>query len=257
MNAPTHVSAPVAQKLRLRYRRTGRLRFASHRDFQRVFERAVRRAAVPIAFSQGFNPHPRISYAGAAPTGAASVAEYLEIGLTVMCEPERVMEALNEALPPDMAVLDIVEGQGKDFAERLEASIWRVELPQVTAAVALPAVEALLAAEKVEVERLTKDGKRTLDARAAVVTVRVADAPESTTDGPCAILEVVVRNGSPSVRPDDVLAALRVAGDLVPPVTPRATRLAQGPLLADGAVADPLGPDRSGESARTESLVEA
>jgi radical SAM-linked protein len=251
MNAPAHASAPIVQRLRLRYSRTGRLRFASHRDFQRVFERAIRRAGVPIAFSQGFNPHPRISYAGAAPTGAASVAEYLEMGLTVHCDPAKVMAALNAALPADMAVLDIVEGRVGALAERLEVGFWRLELPEVTAAAAEKAVSAFLAAPEVLVERLTKDGKRTLDARAAVISLRVESLELVPEIGPCAILDLVVRNGSPSVRPDDVLAALRLVGDLVPPVTPRATRLAQGPLEADGAVADPLGPDR------TEVLAEA
>jgi len=251
MNAPAHVSAPIIQRLRLRYSRTGRLRFASHRDFQRVFERAIRRAGVPIAFSQGFNPHPRISYAGAAPTGSASVAEYLEMGLTVVCDPQKVMEALNAALPADMAILDIVEGRVGGLAERLEVGVWRLELPQVTAAEAEKAVAAFLAAQEVLVDRLTKDGKRTLDARAAVISLRVESLEPVPESGPCAILDLVVRNGSPSVRPDDVLAALRLVGDLVPPVTPRATRLAQGPLDADGVVADPLGPDR------TEVLAEA
>jgi radical SAM-linked protein len=251
MNAPAHASAPIIQRLRLRYSRTGRLRFASHRDFQRVFERAIRRAGVPIAFSQGFNPHPRISYAGAAPTGAASVAEYLEMGLTVVCDPAKVMEALNAALPADMAILDIVEGRVGGLAERLEVGRWRLELPQVSAADAEKAASAFLAAPEVLVDRLTKDGKRTLDARAAVISLRVESLDPVLESGPCAILDLVVRNGSPSVRPDDVLAALRLVGDLVPPVTPRATRLAQGPLDADGVVADPLGQDR------TEVLAEA
>ena len=60
----------------------GRLRFTSHRDFQRAFERALRRAALPMAYSAGFSPHPKISYVGAAPTGTASEAEYLELAVT-------------------------------------------------------------------------------------------------------------------------------------------------------------------------------
>jgi radical SAM-linked protein len=66
--------APPVQRLRIRYAKRGRLRFTSHRDFSRAFERAVARARIPVAYSSGFNPHPRISYAGAAPTGAASEA---------------------------------------------------------------------------------------------------------------------------------------------------------------------------------------
>jgi radical SAM-linked protein len=70
---------PTAQKLRIRYAKRGRLRFTSHRDIQRAFERALRRARVPMAYSAGFTPHPKVSWAGAAPTGVASEAEYVEI----------------------------------------------------------------------------------------------------------------------------------------------------------------------------------
>src|SRR5687768_18378262 len=90
----------VVQRLRLRYAKRDRLRFTSHRDFARAFERAVRRARVPIGFSSGFSPHPKISYANAAPTGSASEAEYLEIGLTEPRDPADVQRALDEALPP-------------------------------------------------------------------------------------------------------------------------------------------------------------
>ena len=81
MPEPPVQQAPPVQRLRIRYAKRGRLRFTSHRDFSRAFERAVFRARIPMAYSSGFNPHPRISYAGAAPTGSASEAEYLEIGL--------------------------------------------------------------------------------------------------------------------------------------------------------------------------------
>src|SRR6202051_1833453 len=76
---------PVVQRVRFRYAKRGRLRFTSHRDFARAFERALRRANVPMAYSAGFTPHPKISYIGAAPTGVASEAEYLEISLTAGC----------------------------------------------------------------------------------------------------------------------------------------------------------------------------
>src|SRR6266498_3061345 len=86
---------PAVQRLRLRYAKRGRLRFTSHRDFQRAFERALRRAAVPMAYSAGFTPHPKVSYAGASPTGVASEAEYLEIALAELRDAEPLREALD------------------------------------------------------------------------------------------------------------------------------------------------------------------
>src|SRR5438874_4405269 len=105
------------------------MRFTSHRDFARAFERAVLRAGVPIAFSHGFSPHPRISYASAAPTGLASEAEYLEIGVRRRVEPDELRDALDAALSPGLDVLEAVEARGGSLADRIEASRWRLELP--------------------------------------------------------------------------------------------------------------------------------
>jgi radical SAM-linked protein len=231
---------PVVQRLRLRYAKRGRLRFSSHRDFQRAFERALRRAGVPMAYSAGFSPHPKVSYAGAAPTGVASEAEYLEIGLAERREPEDVRRVLDAALPPGLDVVEAVEAGTGSLADRLEASRWVVRLPGVGVAAAETAVSALLAAGEVVVERVMKDGVRRLDARAAVVAARVV--PDTESD--CGILHLVVRHATPAVRPDDVMTALREVAGLVPPAPPQATRMAQGPLLPDGEVTDPLEPDR-------------
>src|SRR5215510_8515148 len=104
-NQPEQTQAPVVQRIRIRYAKRGPLRFTSHRDFARAFERAIQRARVPIAYSQGFTPHPKISYASAAPTGVASEAEYLEIALRAEADPEQVRAALDAALPPGLDVL--------------------------------------------------------------------------------------------------------------------------------------------------------
>ncbi len=164
---------PVVQRLRLRYAKRGRLRFTSHRDFQRAFERAVRRTGLPIAYSAGFSPHPKISYANAAPTGAASEAEYLEVGLARRCPPPYVRVTLDAALPPGLDVLEVVEAGPGTLADRLAGSVWRLELPGVPAAEVEAAVHRFLAADRVEVQRMTKSGVRTFDARAAVLSVRV------------------------------------------------------------------------------------
>ena len=255
---------PAVQRLRVHYAKRGRLRFSSHRDFQRAFERALRRADVPMAFSAGFSPHPKVSYANAAPTGAASEAEYVEISVTQPCDPERVRAALDEALPPGLDIVAVVDAGDEargSLVERLEASEWRIELAGVSAESAGDAVAAFLARDEVVVERLTKGGIRAFDARDAVVSLAVEAARPAVDEGAgsgaakvvggggCAILRLVVHHRTPAVRPDDVLSALRLVADLAPPVPPLVTRLAQGPLDAvSGTVADPWprpGPDRA------------
>jgi radical SAM-linked protein len=235
---------PVVQRLRIRYAKRGRLRFASHRDFARALERAVRRAGVPIAHSAGFTPHPRISYVGAAPTGAASEAEYVELALTREADPAAVREALDEALPPGLDILDCVVAGSGSLPDRIDASGWRIELPDVPVQAAEAAVAAFLAADRVEVERRTKSGRRPVDVRAATVSLTVgAGAPTGPDQPGCAILDLVVRHTTPVARPDDVLAALRDVAGLAPEIAPRATRLAQGRLDHDGWLADPFAPD--------------
>jgi radical SAM-linked protein len=244
---------PAVQKLRVRYAKRGRLRFTSHRDIQRSLERALRRADIPMAYSAGFSPHPKVSYAGAAPTGTASEAEYLEISVVTRCDPAAVREALDESMPDGLDILEVVEAGSGSLADRLQASAWRIELPGVPAESATDAVSKFLAAPEVSVQRMMKNGLRTFDARASVHTlvldeasVSVPEASAAAEGAHCAILRAVVRHTTPAVRPDDVLTALRVVADLVPPSAPRVTRLAQGPLDdATGAVSDPFALDRS------------
>src|SRR6201999_1756101 len=100
MGAIQNGGEPVTtQHLLVRYAKRGKMRFASHLDVARAFERGVRRAGVPIAHSAGFTPHPKISYAGGAPTGVASEAEYLSLALTSRTDPAVVRDGLNAALP--------------------------------------------------------------------------------------------------------------------------------------------------------------
>ncbi|MBA2738178.1 MAG: DUF2344 domain-containing protein [Nocardioidaceae bacterium] len=244
---PTQQPPPV-QRVRIRYTKRGRLRFTSHRDIGRAFERAVRRAGLPVSYSSGFNPHPRLSYAGAAPTGSASEAEYMEVALASPCDPDAVREALNAAMPPGLDVVDAVTAASGALADRLQASCWTIRLPGVTTGDAERATAAFLATDAVQVTRMTKRGLRHFDARAAVVSLRTGEAfdPASADPAqPCAILQAVVRHGEPSVRPDDVLAGLREVAGLEASAAPVMQRLAQGPLdPRDGTVGDPLAPDR-------------
>jgi len=230
--------APVVQKLRVRYAKRGRLRFSSTRDFQRALERALRRAAVPMAFSAGFHPHPKISYANAAPTGTASEAEYFEISVNERVDPQRVRAALDEALPEGLDVLEVVGvlPGSPALADRLQASDWIMEFRSMPVGGLADAVAQLLAQDSVEVTRVMKKGPRTFDVRAAVVSLVASPAQ----DGSCAILRVVVRHTTPAVRPDDVLTALQSVA-FTPPIPPLVTRLAQGPLdTATATVTDPL-----------------
>jgi radical SAM-linked protein len=251
---------PAVQKLALHYGKVGPLRFASHRVLQRAFERAVRRADLPIAYSAGFTPHPRLSYLGAAPTGAASQAEYLQLRLWQRMEPTAVVEALGRVLPRDLPLFEAVEWDDAargDLTELLTDSRWHLEFPPWSGsgpeAQALEkAVIAFLKLDRYQAEqvrtgpaggenrgRYNSKPPRLVDVRQAVRTMVPGVSQPADREG-YAILDLVLRHATPAVRPEDVYAALLNVG-LAAPVAHRATRLAQGRYTVEtGTIQDPF-----------------
>jgi hypothetical protein len=201
---------------------------------------------MPVAFSAGFTPHPRLSYLGAAPTGAASEAEYLTIRLSERRDPAALAQALDAALPRDLRVLAAVEWPGDDLPGRLEASAWRLVFADLPGPVLDAAVDRLLAAASWVVTR--GDGipgaardpargpakpARLVEVRPAIVDLtRQAAAVDGSHGYPdtCAILSVILRHSTPAVRPDDLTTALAEASDGAVPSPLEVTRLSQGML---------------------------
>jgi radical SAM-linked protein len=183
-----------------------------------------------MAYSSGFSPHPRISYANSVPTGAASEAEYLEIGLAEPCDPAKVRAALNAAMPAGLDILEVVPAAPTPLSDVLTGSVWRIDLVDVLDTVLNRAVGQFVAASSVPVQRMTKNGLREFDARSAVISLSI--------DGTS--LHLVTAHSAPLVRPDDVVAALsRLAPDFRP-TDILFTRLRQGTLnVATGELDDP------------------
>ena len=196
-----------------------------------------------MAFSAGFHPHPKISYAGAAPTGTASEAEYFEISVMERVDPDRVREALDEALPEGLDIIEVVEAGPGALADRLQASQWEIGFPRTDPDRVRAAVAALMAADSAPVTRMFKNGPKTFDARAAIVDAQVGETEQN--PDRYAILRLVVQHTTPVVRPDDILPALRSVADLESAASPVVTRRAQGLLQrAPAGVADPLAADK-------------
>src|SRR6201996_1197648 len=221
---------PAVQQLLVRYAKRGRMRFASIRDVQRAFERAVRQAGLPIAHSAGFSPHPKISYASGTPTGVSSEAEYLTLALTAVTDPAGLRSVLDTALPDGIDVIEVVEDFGGSLNGRLMVSEWLVELPGVAPDAAEAAARTVLAASEVPVERLTNKGIRRFDARAAVLTLDVSPRAGTTDHHECATIRMVVRHTEPAVRPEDVLNGMLPGGAAAVKPAAAVTRVAQGIL---------------------------
>ena len=238
-------------RLRIRWTKEGRTRFLSARDTASVWERAVRRAGLPIAYSEGFTPHARISFPDALPVGVASTGEYAELTFVAPVAPADDLGRLSATLPEGMDVLtwtDVPAGAPR-LASLLPATLWELVWPPVDAT-ALTALlrdrcEDLLAASSAEVVRQRPDGARTLDVRPAVVALAVAARPAPDGAGARTVLRAVLRNDAPIIRPTDLLAAL---GDgFAPPALVR--RVAQGAPTDAGldealtGTAEPVAPE--------------
>jgi radical SAM-linked protein len=159
-------------RLRLRYAKRGKVRFTSHRDTARIWERAMRRAGVPVATSAGFTPRPRLSFGLALPTGAESVAEYLDVEvLDGAMSGDAVGELpgrLDPALPVGFEVLAAAEQAhgAPSLQEAVTSVTWELEAPS---GCDLPATAArVLAARELPVERERKGERRVDDIRPAI-----------------------------------------------------------------------------------------
>ena len=106
--------------IRAKYTKTGHLVYLSHLDLVRLFERAFRRAAIPLAFTQGFNPHPMISFAAPLSVGISSVSEYVEVVLAEAIDLTAFMTLINETLPDDIQILAAVQKDEKTTSSLMQ-----------------------------------------------------------------------------------------------------------------------------------------
>jgi radical SAM-linked protein len=161
-------------RLRIRYAKLGKVRFTSHRDTARIWERALRRVGLRVATTGGFTPRPRVSFGLALPTGAESLAEYLDIEL--VAEPADVggvVGELTEALPVGFTALVADEVAAPGSLQEVVTSVtWELALPDVLAAAS--AVDRLLAAATLPLERERKGERRVDDVRPQIRSLATA-----------------------------------------------------------------------------------
>ena len=208
-------------KLRLRYAKRGKVRFVSHRDGARLWERALRRVGFPVATTNGFTPRPKLGFGLALPTGAESVAEYIDIDLIAgssldVVDPAvatSVAEALSDALPVGMEVLVVAERESAtgSLQDDVTSTTWELTGPGLSPELLEPAIQRVLAADELLVERERKGQRRTDDVRPLIRDLHL-DAPTG------ALVAELVTVGR-ALRPSEL------AGALVPDVDPLDVRV--------------------------------
>ena len=151
----------------IRFGMQPRLRFISNLDLQRFFQRALNRTGLPIAWTQGFNPHPILSFGSALALGWTSEYEILDVKLSAPMGRRRTEDAMRAALPVDLPVLEVrmVDDRHPAPMAMVRASDYEITLSGETAAATLDAAEEFLRRESVMAVRKTKSGEREVDIR--------------------------------------------------------------------------------------------
>lgn len=191
-------------RARIRFSKLGKVRFTSHRDVARMWERALRKADLPVAYTEGFSPRPKLHFGLALSNGHESLAEYLDADLLGEIDLETLPGRTTAALPEGLTVTGatIVPPGTPSLQEDVVASRWHILLDGVTLEDAESAVAAALAAPTLVLRRARKGEERSDDVRPAIEALTVGP----TADGP--LLDATLATRPRGLRPTELLAAV-------------------------------------------------
>lgn len=229
-------------RLRIRFTKSGKVRFTSHRDVARAWERALRRAGLPVMMTAGFSPRPRVSFGLALPTGHESVAEYLDVELAYPAghplDVDSTVSSLSGALPAgiDAVAAAVVEDRDGSLQQEVTCCCWCIEVPGMALAEAGTAVARTLAAPSLVATRVRKGVEVVDDLRPAIVALSV---DRSTADGEGVVLLAELATQPRGLRPGELLDV--VFPDRAPGVVDEARVLRTHQWIErDGARWEPL-----------------
>jgi radical SAM-linked protein len=227
-------------KVRVRFSKSGKIRWTSHRDVARMWERAFRRTSLPLAYSEGFSPRPKVSFGLALSTGHESVAEYLDLelvpssALDVEALPGRLTAALPDGI--EVTAAGLIDDRSDSLQHEVTSCTYELVAAGATITELREYVAQALAAPTIVLTRQRKGQDVTDDVRPAILSVDVLDEVEADDGRPCVSLVAELATQPRGLRPAELLAALSPTLDEV-----RVRRTHQWILRADGARHEPLG----------------
>ncbi len=193
--------------VRIRFSKTGKVRFVSHRDVARLFERALRKLRLPVAYSEGFSPRPKLSFGLALSVSHESEAEYLDVELQELPDLEGLPQALTAALPDGIDVIGVAAlDQGTaSLQQAIVSCTWRIELVGAPETEVTAAVAETLASPELPLERVRKGKTAVADVRPAILDLEVEGPTE---DGVQLVAELATE--SVSLRPSELVKVLGI-----------------------------------------------
>lgn len=162
-------------KLLLRLEKGEKVKYISHLDMQRLFQRALRRAKLPCTYSQGFNPHMLVSFACALPVGVCSKAEYAEVVLERFVPPTECMARLNEVLPDGVRILNACEPKDTDPTVGSVIALAEYSFMLKDGGSVQDKLDSMLKKEEILIEKKTKKGFATINVRNMIHSVKQKD----------------------------------------------------------------------------------
>lgn len=227
---------------RLRYSKRHKLRFLGHRDVARVWERALRAAAIPVAMSAGFSPRPKMSFGLALPTGAESVAEYLDVTVTGegLDDGEDLCSRVAPVLPPGLEVLAAapIDAKAASLQEAVVASSWEFLVADTDAPTLNRAIERILESPEVMVTRERKGASHVDDIRPAILELSVIVGSSLAVDDPRPRVRATLGQIGRGIRPGELVSVLLPEADTAAALQ-RVLRTHQW-IESDGARREPL-----------------
>jgi radical SAM-linked protein len=227
-------------RVRLRFSKLGKVRWTSHRDVARMWERALRRASVPVALSEGFSPRPKVSFGLALSTGHESLGEYLDVELApgTTLDLDELPERLTPALPVgiDVQAAVALDGRVTSLQQEVVSCSWRIDLPDIDPAQAEAAVAAALAAPSLVTTRTRKGTDVVDDVRPAILHLAVA-GPSAVVPG--STLDADLATQPRSLRPAELVSAVLPGLDALQVLEARVLRTHQW-IDHDGVRTEPI-----------------
>lgn len=227
-------------RVRLRFSKLGKVRWTSHRDVARMWERAFRRALVPLALSEGFSPRPKVSFGLALSTGHESLGEYLDVELApgTTLDLDELPERLTPALPVglDVQAALALDGRVTSLQQEVTSCSWRIDVPGVDPAQAEAAVAAALAASSLVTTRTRKGTDVVDDVRPAILHLAVA-GPSAVAPG--STLDADLATQPRSLRPAELVSAVLPSLDALQVLEARVLRTHQW-IDHDGVRTEPI-----------------
>jgi len=161
--------------MRFAYSMTGTIKFLSHLDLMQVFARGVRRAGLPVAYSQGFNPHPKIALGPAHVVGIASLEEWGDMELSEQVAPKDFVRALNAALPQGLTILDAFDlpPGTPSLQATLNGADYLVMVDGVEEEQLRAALDQVMASDSLLYEKYSPKGKKLLELRPGIYSLQL------------------------------------------------------------------------------------